>query len=118
MKKLNVGYRTARHGREAIDMFRAAPHDFFLVLMDMNMPVMDGFTCTAKIRAFEKRGRDRSRRARIVALTGSTSAEARDRAFGCGVDEFHSKPVKLKELAQLVDRARHPVGESSGVDAT
>lgn len=76
----------------------APPFDF--VLMDMNMPVMDGFEATRRIRAIEQRARLKP--ARIVALTGLASAQAQQLASRSGVNLFLTKPVRLKELAEII----------------
>lgn len=102
MKKLNLRYQCAVHGKEAYDRYRKRPAGYFLILMDISMPVMDGFTATSKIRAFE--GKQRLPRTRIVALTGVTNQEAKRQAFDAGVDEYYAKPVRMKELKELVDR--------------
>ena len=104
MKKLALNYVCANHGREALDLYRKTPHAFFLILLDMSMPVMDGFTAASKIRAFEKKRKIKG--TTIVALTGVTSEEARTRAFDAGVDSYYAKPVHMKELKDLVDRIR------------
>lgn len=65
---------------------------------------MDGFTATSKIRALETR--QRLPRTRIVALTGVTTDQAKRQAFDVGVDEYYAKPVRMKELRELVDRTQ------------
>jgi len=68
------------------------------------MPVMDGFESTAKIREHE-RGHS-LRPTNICALTGVTSEEARSSAFNAGVDKYLTKPIRMKELTQLVAETR------------
>lgn len=68
------------------------------------MPIMDGFTATAKIRETERKRH--LPRCPIVALTGVTSDDAKRRAFASGVDELFSKPVHMKEVKDLMDRVR------------
>lgn len=70
------------------------------LLADISMPVMDGFTATAKIRETERRRQ--LPRCRIVALTGVTSEEAKQQAFASGIDRFYSKPVGMKEVKELM----------------
>ncbi|EMF08833.1 uncharacterized protein SEPMUDRAFT_53287 [Sphaerulina musiva SO2202] len=104
MKRQGVPYLCANNGREAVDLFRANPESFFLVLMDINMPVMDGFQATAKIRETERKRR--LPRSFVAALTGVTNEEAKTQAFASGVDEFLSKPVLLKEMKEMITKAR------------
>ena len=65
------------------------------------MPVMDGFTATRKIRAYEKANNLPA--AIIVALTGLGSAKAQQEAFASGVSLFLTKPVPLKKLKALIE---------------
>ncbi len=72
-----------------------------LVLMDCQMPVMDGFEATAAIRTWEvAQGLPHLR---IVALTAGAFAEERDRCLAVGMDDFLAKPVAFDALAKLVD---------------
>jgi CheY-like chemotaxis protein len=70
----------------------------------MNMPVMDGFESTAKIREHERANNLQA--TNICALTGVTSEEARSNAFSAGVDKYLTKPIRMKELTQLVAETR------------
>ncbi|EME43404.1 hypothetical protein DOTSEDRAFT_72716 [Dothistroma septosporum NZE10] len=77
-----------------------------VVLMDINMPILNGFEATRQIRGFEKqKGLEP---ATIVALTGLGSASAQQEAFSSGVDLFLTKPVRLKELTKILDGIQNP----------
>lgn len=120
MRKAKYKFVCALNGREAVDRYRENPRSILLVLMDISMPVMDGFEATAKIRETERR--QRLPRAHIAALTGVTSEEAKNQAFASGgmslsassvvcrslikfpVDDFYSKPVGMQEIKQLLSR--------------
>lgn len=67
---------------------------------DINMPVMDGLEATRAIRAFEQQSRLKP--ANIIALTGLASASAQQEAFASGVNLFLTKPVRLKELSNVL----------------
>jgi CheY-like chemotaxis protein len=71
-----------------------------IVLMDINMPLMDGYESTQLIRKYEKK--HHMTPATIFAVTALQSEAARVEAFGSGFDKFLSKPVKLKQLAKLI----------------
>lgn len=73
---------------------------FSFVLMDINMPVMNGFESTRHIRAFERD--NESSPTRVIDLTGLASVQAQEEAFGSGVDLFLTKPVRLKELMKIM----------------
>ncbi|EME45390.1 hypothetical protein DOTSEDRAFT_71196 [Dothistroma septosporum NZE10] len=102
--KLEVPYECAANGLEAVRTYARGPESFFLILMDMSMPVMDGFAATSKIRQVEQTRRlDRTY---IMALTGVTDAAERERAYDSGVDDFQSKPVRMKHLKMFIDARR------------
>jgi len=79
---------------------RSAIERFDLILMDLSMPTMDGFTTTALIRQREVRGR----RVPIVALTAHDAAGYRETCIGAGMDDLLTKPYTLEECAQLLRR--------------
>jgi CheY-like chemotaxis protein len=70
-------------------------------LKDVSMPVMDGFTATREIRAYEKANNLAA--ATVVALTGLGSSKAQREAFASGVNLFLTKPVPLKKLKALIE---------------
>ena len=87
---------TAENGAVAVEKIRTSdPGRYDLVLMDVQMPVMDGCTATQRIRALE----DPVRAAvPIVAMTANVFEEERKRAFDCGMNGFLSKPIVIEEL--------------------
>lgn len=99
-KKLKLPYASATNGLEALTAFSTSTSKFFMVLMDISMPVMDGNESTAKIREFERK--NKLPRTFIVALTGVTSDESRRRCFDAGVDKYLTKPMQMKDLSALV----------------
>ncbi|EEY19589.1 histidine kinase G7 [Verticillium alfalfae VaMs.102] len=69
--------------------------------MDISMPVMDGFEATRRIRTFE---RERQLPPiTIIALSGLASESAQDEAFVSGIDLFLTKPVRLKDMASVLE---------------
>ncbi|KDN71497.1 putative hsp90-like protein [Colletotrichum sublineola] len=101
MKKLGHEFQNATDGQEALDIFRKASGEFHFVLMDISMPVMDGFEATRRIRAIE--AEQGLTRCHIFALTGLASASAQQEAFASGIDLFLTKPVRLKELSKILE---------------
>lgn len=104
MKKQSLKHVCAQDGLEALNKYMEEPGRFFLILMDMNMPVMDGFQSTAKIRAYERKNELRA--ATVAALTGVTNEEARTNAYNAGVDKYLTKPIQMKDLTKLVSETR------------
>ncbi|KAK8052289.1 hypothetical protein PG993_003674 [Apiospora rasikravindrae] len=100
MKKLKREWKTAENGLEAVETYTEEPEVYAGVLMDLSMPVMDGFEATRRIREHEKT--HGLAPTTIIALTGLASRSAQEEAFASGVDVFMTKPARLKELAEVV----------------
>ena len=99
LSKLNLKPDTASNGEEALASIKAQPYD--LVLMDCEMPIMDGFEATARLRAWEaSEGRPRTP---VVALTAHILSEHRERAREAGMDGHMAKPVEMSQLRELID---------------
>gem|GEM_PF-2014470 len=99
LKRLGVEVATASDGMEAVSS--AAGCNFDLILMDCQMPVMDGFEATRQIRRIEEKGH---RHTPIVALTASVLPLDREKCFAAGMDEFLTKPVSLDDIRSLIKR--------------
>ena len=104
MKKQGLPYECASDGLQALNKYKENPARYFLILMDMNMPVKDGFQSTAEIREFERRNKLRT--ANIAALTGVANDDARTKALDAGVNRYLTKPIQMKELTKLVAETR------------
>jgi CheY-like chemotaxis protein len=87
------------NGREALDSLRKQHYD--LVLMDVQMPVMDGFAATASIRAGEAGAENAA--IPIVALTANAMEGDRAACLRAGMNQYMSKPVSRAELRRVLD---------------
>ncbi len=87
----------ANNGQEAVLAVDSGPFD--LILMDIEMPVLDGFQATAAIRASEKEG---SQRNRIIAMTAHAMKGDRERCLDAGMDGYLSKPIRFDDLYALL----------------
>ena len=90
----------AGNGQEALT--ELGQTDFDLVLMDCQMPVMDGFVATAAIRATDSPVRDP--KIPIIALTAHAMAEDRQRCLDAGMDDYLSKPLKSRAIRDVFGR--------------
>ena len=94
----------ATNGQEALEQFARQP--IALVMLDLNMPVLDGYATAAAIRL-----RDDGQQVPIVALTGADGEDARDRARAAGCTMHLVKPVRRATLLSAVDTAMHQGAE-------
>jgi CheY-like chemotaxis protein len=101
MKKLGHDYDSATDGLQALNWYKKRGGDYQCVLMDLSMPVLDGFESTRRMRAFEEE--KRLPRCHILAISGLASKDAQEDAFSVGLDLFLSKPVQLKELSRVLE---------------
>ncbi len=110
--RLGILVECVENGRQGLD-FVTAGGAADLVLMDVQMPVMDGIEATQSIRRWEQEG-GRDRRP-IVALTAGAFEDDHRRCLEAGMDAFLTKPVKLDELVSVLGRwlavAEQPAGE-------
>jgi len=96
LNKLGAPADLAIDGVEALELVRAGHYD--LILMDMQMPRMDGITATRAIRSMQG-----LRQPRIVALTANAMESDRDACLTAGMDDFLSKPFKVAELQEKLN---------------
>jgi CheY-like chemotaxis protein len=97
---LHYDVRTAYDGRQAVSL--ASEFQPHLVILDINMPVMDGYEAAKVLR-----GRDDQNRMVLIALTAVATPEARDKALEAGFDIHLRKPIDGSELTGLLERVLH-----------
>ena len=85
----------AANGREALDLIRKSPPD--IVLLDLQMPVMDGFAVIHAVRSDE-----RLRLLTVIALTASAMLGDRERAIAAGFDSYVAKPISLENVRNQI----------------
>jgi CheY-like chemotaxis protein len=99
-----MGYRAdlAASGLEVLEALQRQRYD--VVLMDVQMPEMDGLEATRRIR------RDMGKQPQIIAMTANAMKEDREICLAAGMDDYISKPIRVEELVAALSRC-HPVAE-------
>jgi len=105
LQKLAADVTLANNGAEALE--RIAESNFDAVLMDCQMPVMDGFTATRRIRDTE-RASGRGKRLPIIALTANVMSEDRENCIAAGMDAHLGKPIEPAQLIACLGRYLNP----------
>lgn len=100
LMKMGVAYSTAENGAEALDAL--ARHTFDLVFMDVQMPVMDGFETTYRIRNGEASAR--ARHIPIIAMTAHALAGDREKCIDAGMSDYITKPLRSRDIQNAIDR--------------
>ncbi|MFW6101387.1 MAG: PAS domain S-box protein, partial [Bacteroidota bacterium] len=95
VRERNIHCIPAGNGREALDKVKNNP-EIDLVLMDIKMPLMDGYQATSEIKKVKPE-------IPVIALTAFASKPDREKALNAGCDEYLAKPVKSSELIKLID---------------
>jgi PAS domain S-box-containing protein len=99
LKKLGCRVTVANDGQQAVDKIKERQFD--LILMDCHMPNLDGYAATAAIRELEKQGHPRHT---IIAQTANAMEGDRDSCIAAGMDDYISKPINAKVLAEVLQR--------------
>lgn len=97
LRNLNLEVIIASNGKEALGVL--PQHDFAIVFMDCQMPVMDGYECTGEIRKKETKT---GKRVPIIAMTANAMEGDREKCLEAGMDDYISKPFETEKLEALV----------------
>jgi signal transduction histidine kinase/ActR/RegA family two-component response regulator len=100
LETLGFEVTTAENGAVALDAFSRSRFD--IVLMDCQMPVLDGYAATRHIRELEQRLS--ARRTPVIAITANTLAGDRDKCLAAGMDDYLGKPYTVRELRPMLSR--------------
>jgi CheY-like chemotaxis protein len=105
MKKMGLAADEAQNGQEAVEAVSRKRYD--LVLMDVQMPVMDGFDATRRIRELEEESRQNGSGQAplpIIAMTAHAMQGDRERCLEAGMDDYLAKPISAGALAALLEK--------------
>lgn len=95
----NFKIESAKNGQQVLDMLHK--DNFDIILMDINMPIMDGMECARKIRAFDDIQKSKIP---IVAITGNARNYSREDFKNVGINEYLQKPLNFDELVETVKK--------------
>jgi signal transduction histidine kinase/CheY-like chemotaxis protein len=100
----NLGYDCAAvsNGQEALERMKTDGHSFDLVLLDIQMPIMDGYATAQNIRAQEKKLN--LKRTPIIGVTAHALVGDREKCIAAGMDDYLSKPFRMDELQAMLNR--------------
>ena len=98
LEKLGHNITLAGNGKEALEAMKLAPYD--VVLMDCQMPEMDGFEATAAIRTSVESWKDIT----IIAMTAHAMSGDRERCLAAGMNDYVTKPMKIEDLSDVLKR--------------
>ena len=112
LQQLGYDCVTVKDGKQAVDIM-SDPHTpcFAAILMDQNMPIMDGFEATAELRR-------RGFRLPIIAMTANVIASERGRCIAAGMNDYLSKPVNKVLLASTLERCINASAQNAAATST
>lgn len=103
VESFGIETEVARDGRQAVDLVKALPADYFdLVLMDIQMPIMDGYAASREIRSFEKENARKP--VPIIALSANAFADDIAKAKAVKINDYLTKPIDLDSLKKALDK--------------
>jgi CheY-like chemotaxis protein len=107
LEKMGHQVVVAQTGQEALHSLRSEKFD--LVLMDVQMPEMDGFAATREIRRREQGGQEH---VSVIAMTAHAMKGDRESCLEAGMDDYLAKPINREELQQVIERAMKSKNEA------
>ena len=98
---MGLTYVVVNNGDEAINKLKE-PHDFDIVLMDCQMPVMDGYDATEALREYESEAE--LKHLPVIAMTANVMEGDEEKCLAAGMDDYVAKPIKLQALKEALAR--------------
>lgn len=110
---LNQNVETAYNGKEALDKvikratYKCSPQckPYSIIFLDLNMPIMDGYECTRKLKEFWKSNPDS--KSIIVACTAAVQSSERQKVKEAGMDDFIGKPISKSKINEILAKYMH-----------
>jgi CheY-like chemotaxis protein len=104
LKKAGYSVKIANDGKEALDIYTLSPANYDLILMDVQMPVMDGMESTKTIRQWETNSGKKSIRIPIIAMTAHAMKGDKDKCLEVGMDDYITKPIKREIVYSVLEK--------------
>ena len=101
LRELGLNASHATNGRDAVELLKFQPDEYSIVLMDLNMPIMDGTAATKLIRENEA---GTTRHIPIIAVTANVMTGTREFCFQAGMDDYMSKPLTLQAIREVLEK--------------
>ncbi|MCL2277487.1 MAG: ATP-binding protein [Treponema sp.] len=103
LESTNLKIECAENGEAAVRMYRASPDKYDLIFMDIQMPVMDGYDATRRIREIEAgKNKEHPKSVPIIAMTANVFREDVERCLESGMNGHIKKPIDYEELLELL----------------
>lgn len=96
LRKAGLNFDVANNGEEAVKAYKSYHYD--MILMDCQMPILDGYEATKKIREIQKK------HIPIIAVTAHAFQEAMEKCVSCGMDDFLCKPLSNEKLIETIKK--------------
>ena len=108
LERMGCSVDMATNGKEAVSMFANLPYN--IIFMDCQMPEMDGYEATRKIRSIETAGNSSNgKQVPIIAITANAMRGDREKCLEEGMDDYIAKPVDARQIGRALERWRHHV---------
>jgi two-component system, sensor histidine kinase and response regulator len=104
LQKAGYSVKTADNGREALDVFTSEAEKYDLILMDVQMPEMDGMDAATAIRKWEQSQSSANIHIPIVAVTANAQKEDRMKCLESGMDDYLTKPIKREVVFEMIEK--------------
>jgi CheY-like chemotaxis protein len=103
-RRNNIIFELANDGDEALKKLKDEKFD--LILMDCQMPILDGYQTTKIIR--EEEQKENKKRCPIIAVTANAMSGDKDRCLSAGMDDFLSKPFQTRQIIEMIEKWKSP----------
>ncbi|MEH1827029.1 MAG: ATP-binding protein [Nostoc sp.] len=116
LKSLGYSADIANNGKEALQLLEKVPYD--LILMDCQMPILDGLETTKQIHRWQESSFASGRRPVVIAMTANAMKQDQQMCLDAGMDDYLSKPVMKEDLAATLEHWKNVIFRAKEIDAT